>query len=66
MSSISRVHARRLIAECVAGVNAFDQDAIVATDAVDAPVNDDRREFRGKDPIRSWVARRTHEHPLLR
>jgi len=40
----------------VAAVNAFDTDAIVATFADDALVNDARREFWGKDAIRRWVA----------
>jgi ketosteroid isomerase-like protein len=39
----------------VAAVNAFDEDAIVATFADDALVNDVRREFWGKDAIRRWV-----------
>jgi hypothetical protein len=46
-----------VIAEHLAAVNAFDADAIVATFATDAFVNDARREFRGVDAIRSWVDR---------
>lgn len=46
-----------VIAEHLAAVNAFDADAIVATFAADAFVNDARREFRGVDAIRSWVDR---------
>ena len=46
-----------VIAEHLAAVNAFDADAIVATFAADAFVNDARREFRGIDAIRSWVER---------
>lgn len=46
-----------VVAEHVAAVNAFDEDAIVATFADDALVNDVRREFWGKDAIRRWVAR---------
>jgi hypothetical protein len=46
-----------VIAEHLAAVNAFDADAIVATFAADAFVNDARREFRGVDAIRSWVER---------
>jgi len=53
MSSISMVTLDGVVAEYVAGVNAFDEDAIVATFAEDALVNDDRREFLGKDAIRS-------------
>ena len=46
-----------VIAEHLAAVNAFDTDAIVATFAEDAFVNDARREFRGIDAIRAWVER---------
>ena len=40
-----------------AAVNAFDEDAIVATFSSDALVNDARREFWGTDAIRRWVAK---------
>ena len=46
-----------VIAEHIAAVNAFDEDAIVATFADDALVNDARREFWGIEAIRRWVAR---------
>ena len=46
-----------VVAEHIHAVNAFDEDAIVATFAVDALVNDARREFWGTDAIRRWVAR---------
>jgi hypothetical protein len=46
-----------VLAEHIAAVNAFDEDAIVATFAADALVNDARREFRGIEAIRRWVAR---------
>jgi hypothetical protein len=46
-----------VLAEHIAAVNAFDEDAIVATFADDALVNDAHREFRGIDAIRRWVAR---------
>jgi hypothetical protein len=46
-----------VIAEHIAAVNAFDVDAIVATFATDALVNDARREFWGIDAIRGWVAK---------
>ena len=46
-----------VIAAHVAAVNAFDVDAIVATFAPDALVNDNRREFWGADAIRGFVAR---------
>jgi len=46
-----------VLAENIAAVNAFDQDAIVATFADDALVNDAHREFWGSGAIRRWVAR---------
>ena len=46
-----------VLAEHIAAVNAFDEDAIVATFAADALVNDARREFWGMEAIRRWVAR---------
>ena len=39
----------------VAAVNAGDLDAIVATFAEDAYINDARREFRGSDAIRRFI-----------
>jgi SnoaL-like domain len=53
--SISTVELGGVVAEYVAAVNAFDEDAILATFADDALVNDVRREFWGKDAIRRWV-----------
>jgi hypothetical protein len=47
----------KVIAQHIAAVNAFDLDAIVATFAEDAFVNDARREFRGIDAIREWAER---------
>jgi SnoaL-like domain len=44
-----------ILAEHVAAVNAFDEDAIVATFADDALVNDAHREFWGAEAIRRWV-----------
>jgi len=44
-----------VIADQLAAVNAFDTDAIVATFAEDAYVNDARREIVGIDAIRRWV-----------
>lgn len=44
------------IAEYVAAMNAFDEDAIVATFADNALVNDNHREFWGTEAIRRWVA----------
>ncbi|HEY6309229.1 MAG TPA: nuclear transport factor 2 family protein [Streptosporangiaceae bacterium] len=46
-----------VLAEHIAAVNAFDEDAIVATFADDALVNDVHREFWGTEAIRRWVAR---------
>jgi hypothetical protein len=45
-----------VVAEHIAAVNAFDVDAVVATFADDAYVNDARREISGRDAIRVWVA----------
>ena len=44
-----------IVAEHIRAVNEFDADAIVATFAEDAYVNDNRREIRGADAIRRWV-----------
>jgi hypothetical protein len=44
-----------IVAEHVAAVNQHDEDAIVATFADDALVNDAHREFWGADAIRRWV-----------
>src|SRR6202034_4179682 len=44
-----------VVAEHIRAVNDFDADAIVATFAGDAYVNDARREIRGIDAIRAWV-----------
>jgi SnoaL-like protein len=46
-----------VLAEHIAAVNAFDGDAIVATIADDALVNDVHREFWGREAIRRWAAR---------
>jgi hypothetical protein len=46
-----------VVAEHIAAVNAFDIDAIVATFAPDAYVNDARREINGLDAIRAWVTK---------
>jgi hypothetical protein len=46
-----------VVAEHIAAVNALDTDAIVATFAEDAYVNDARREFAGIGAIRRWVAK---------
>jgi hypothetical protein len=44
-----------IVAEHIHAVNAFDSDAIVATFAKDAYVNDNRREIVGIEAIRRWV-----------
>ena len=44
-----------VVAEHIKAVNAFDTDAIVATFAEDAYVNDNRREIAGIKAIRRWV-----------
>jgi hypothetical protein len=52
------MHATELtgvVADHIAGVNALDTDAIMATFADDAYVNDARREFTGAGAIRRWV-----------
>src|SRR5258708_39944588 len=46
-----------VLAEYIAAVNAFDEEAIAATFADDALVNDVHREFWGRDAIRRWAAR---------
>ena len=46
-----------IVANHVAAVNGFDEDAIVATFAPGALVNDARREFWGTEQIRRWVAK---------
>jgi hypothetical protein len=46
-----------VVAEHVAAVNAGDLDAIVATFAEDAYINDARREFRGSAAIRRFIAK---------
>ena len=46
-----------VVAEHIAAVNARDTDAVVATFAEDAYVNDARREFVGAEAIRRWVAK---------
>jgi limonene-1,2-epoxide hydrolase len=43
------------VTDYLAGVNALDIDAVVATFANDAYVNDARREINGIDSIRRWV-----------
>ncbi len=47
----------KLIADHIAAVNRFDTEAILATFADDALVNDARRELWGKGAIAKWVAK---------
>ena len=53
--STTTIHG--VVAEHVLAVNTHDVDAIVATFAADAFVNDAHREFWGVDAIRRWVAK---------
>ncbi|HWY90979.1 MAG TPA: nuclear transport factor 2 family protein [Solirubrobacteraceae bacterium] len=46
-----------VIADHIAAVNSFDTDAIVATFAEDAYINDANREIRGVDAIGRFVAK---------
>jgi hypothetical protein len=46
-----------VVAAHIAAVNAFDTDAIAATFADDAYVNDNRREINGIDAIRRFIAK---------
>jgi hypothetical protein len=46
-----------VVADHIAAVNAFDEDAIVATFADDGIVNDAHREFWGIEAIRRWIAK---------
>ena len=46
-----------VIADHIKAVNAFDTDAIVATFAEDAYVNDNRREIAGINAIRRFMAK---------
>ena len=52
---VSTVKLGGVVAGFVAAANAFDEDAVVATFADDALVNDVRREFWGRGAIRRWI-----------
>src|SRR5260370_7106011 len=55
-----------VVAGHIDAVNARDEDAIVATFAADALVNDAHREFWGTEAIRRWVAREmTADHVTI-
>ena len=55
MSTTTALHP--IVAEHIAAVTAHDEDAILATFAADAFVNDVHREFWGAAAIRRWVAK---------
>lgn len=57
MSSTAITELPPVVAEHIAAVNAFDADRIVATFAPDAYVNDNRREIRGTQAIRAFMAK---------
>jgi hypothetical protein len=57
MSATTTTMPTGILAAHVTAVNAFDEDAIVATFADDALVNDAHREFWGSEAIRRWVAK---------
>lgn len=50
------IELKGIIAEYVKALNAHDHDAIMATFAKDAYVNDNRRQIAGIDAIQGWVA----------
>ena len=55
-----------IIAEHIAAVNALDTDRIVATFSPDAYVNDNRREIRGTEAIRAFMAKEfTGDHVTM-
>jgi ketosteroid isomerase-like protein len=54
---MSETLSNPVIADHIAAVNRFDLEAILATFAPDALVNDARREFWGAAAIRAWVAK---------
>ena len=49
------IELKGIIAEYISAVNAHDLDAIMATFAKDAYVNDNKREITGIDAIQCWV-----------
>jgi hypothetical protein len=57
MRQIPATELDGVVASHLAAVNAYDTDAIMATFAPDALVNDARREFIGGDAVRAWVAK---------
>jgi ketosteroid isomerase-like protein len=57
MASNATTALPTVVAEHLDAVNAFDTDRIMATFAPDAYVNDNRREIRGAEAIRKFVAK---------
>jgi limonene-1,2-epoxide hydrolase len=57
MKIITLDQAPAVVGEHLRAVNAFDLDAIVATFADDAYVNDNSREIRGIEAIRAFMAK---------
>ena len=57
MTSNTNAALPPVVAEHLDAVNAFDVDRIMATFAEDAYVNDNRREIRGADAIRKFIAK---------
>jgi ketosteroid isomerase-like protein len=55
MSTTTQTELEGIVAEHVAAVNARDTNAIMATFAEDAYVNDARREFRGSVEVRRFI-----------
>jgi hypothetical protein len=56
-TSMKATELTGVVADHIAAVNAGDLDAVVATFAEDAYVNDARREFAGRAAIRRWAAK---------
>jgi hypothetical protein len=55
-----------IVAEHIRAINAFDTEAVVATFAEDAFVNDVQREIVGIDAIRRWIEKEiTGEHVTI-
>jgi hypothetical protein len=57
MTSNTNAALPPVVAEHLDAVNAFDVDRIMATFADDAYVNDNRREIRGADAVRKFIAK---------
>ncbi|RLP82731.1 nuclear transport factor 2 family protein [Mycetocola lacteus] len=57
MKTISLAEAPQVVRDHLAAINNFDLDSIVAVFADDAFVNDNSREIRGRDAVRTFFAR---------